>query len=65
MVESYGRLYAGAYAPKEYVETVRGLIEMLQKRHDVHRRARRTPGTDESADPDTGPADPEQGTLGF
>jgi DNA repair photolyase len=27
MVESYGRLYAGAYAPKEYVEPVRGLID--------------------------------------
>jgi len=65
MVESYDRLYAGAYAPREYVETVRGLIGTLQDRHDVHRRTPRIAGTKESADPDTGPADPEQTTLGF
>ena len=29
MVESYQRLYAGAYAAKDYVQTVRGLIDVL------------------------------------
>ena len=60
MVESYRRLYPGAYAAPDYVATVRALIEMLQERHDVNRRARRTPRTNTSADSDTGPADPEQ-----
>ena len=41
MVESYRRLYPGAYAAPDYVATVRALIEMLQERHDVNRRARR------------------------
>ena len=65
MVESYQRLYAGAYAPKEYVETVRGLIDVLKQRHHVNQRAGRISRTNESADPDTGPADPEQTAFGF
>jgi DNA repair photolyase len=65
MVESYQRLYAGAYAPKEYASTVRGLIDVLQQRHHVNQRAGRISRTNESADPDTGPADPEQTAFGF
>jgi DNA repair photolyase len=41
MVDSYTRLYPGAYAAPEYVGTVRALIEMLQEKHQVNRRARR------------------------
>ena len=41
MVEGYGRLYAGAYAPPEYVTAVRGLIDSLQKRYDVDKRPSR------------------------
>ena len=40
MVESYGRLYAGAYASTEYVSSIRALIGMLQERHQVNRRMR-------------------------
>jgi DNA repair photolyase len=65
MVQGYQRLYPGAYASPEYAGTVRALIEMLQERYDVHRRARKLPRTEETADPDTGPADPEQGALEF
>jgi DNA repair photolyase len=43
MVESYNRLYAGAYAPPAYADAVRGLIDTLQARYDVARRARRIP----------------------
>jgi DNA repair photolyase len=38
MVQSYQRLYAGAYAPPAYADTVRALIDMLQGKHDVARR---------------------------
>ncbi len=41
MVESYQRLYPGAYASQEYASTVRALIDMLQERHAVNRKARR------------------------
>jgi DNA repair photolyase len=38
LVESYNRLYAGAYAKADYVKTVRGMIDTLQQRHDLGRR---------------------------
>ena len=65
MVESYERLYPGAYASHEYAGAVRAMIETLQDRHDVGRRARRTARTNETADQDAWPADPEQPTLDF
>jgi DNA repair photolyase len=43
MVERYTRLYAGAYASNDYVEAVRGVIDTLQERYDVARRASRVP----------------------
>ncbi|HEX9368236.1 MAG TPA: radical SAM protein [Vicinamibacterales bacterium] len=46
MVERYGRLYAGAYAPREYTRAVRALLDVLQARHQVSRRSRRAPDTD-------------------
>ena len=39
MIESYQRLYAGAYAAPEYAKTVRGLIDMLKEKHGLARRA--------------------------
>ncbi len=43
MVESYNRLYAGAYAKADYVKAVRGMIDTLQERYDLGRR--RTKGS--------------------
>ena len=65
MVQGYQRLYPGAYASPDYVGTLRALIDMLQERYEVNRRARRIPRTHESADPDPEPADPEQAAFGF
>jgi hypothetical protein len=42
MVESYHRLYAGAYASSDYVKAVRGMIDTLQQRYDVRRRRDRS-----------------------
>jgi DNA repair photolyase len=61
MVESYTRLYPGAYAAPEYVGTVRALIDMLQERHDVRRRARRLSApmsTPNSTTPNSQPTTP-------
>lgn len=38
LVEGYNRLYAGAYAQPDYVKTVRGMIDALQRRYDLRRR---------------------------
>jgi DNA repair photolyase len=48
MVASYERLYPGAYAPAEYVSSVRALIDMMQERYQVRRRARREAGASAS-----------------
>jgi DNA repair photolyase len=61
MVERYHRLYAGAYAPKEYAATVRALVDMLQKKHQLNQRTRRVE-PEESADAEE-PADPEQQSI--
>jgi DNA repair photolyase len=51
MVASYDRLYAGAYASKEYVTTVRALIDMLKERHQVNRRLPRVAVSEPEDDP--------------
>jgi DNA repair photolyase len=38
MVESYNRLYAGAYAKPDYIKAVRSMIDTLQQRHEIRRR---------------------------
>jgi hypothetical protein len=38
---------------------------MLQERYEVNRRARKVPRTEESADSEAEPADPEQGAFAF
>jgi DNA repair photolyase len=43
MVEGYGRLYAGAYAPADYVRAVRALVDGFQQRYEVNRRATTVP----------------------
>jgi DNA repair photolyase len=61
MLDSYQRLYPGAYASPQYVGTVRALIEMLQQKHDVRRRASKVPRTHESGrDEPEDPPPPEQ-----
>jgi DNA repair photolyase len=60
MARSYERLYPGAYASAEYVGAVRALIDMLQERYDVNRRARRVARTRETAGQNIWPADAEQ-----
>lgn len=42
LVDSYNRLYAGAYARNDYVTAVRGMIEVLQRRYDIRRRRLRS-----------------------
>ena len=51
MVDRYNRLYAGAYAAADYVSAVRGVIDLLQKRYDVRRRASRLPPQAEEPGP--------------
>ena len=41
MVNSYSRLYAGAYAGSDYVKAVRGMIDTLQQRYDIRGRKQR------------------------
>jgi DNA repair photolyase len=43
MLDGYSRLYPGAYAPNAYAATVRGMIQLLQQRYDVARRATKVP----------------------
>jgi hypothetical protein len=62
MVESYQRLYAGAYAAKDYVETVRGLIDVLRNKHQVNQRAFKVEEKEEAAPADA-PAPAEQGRF--
>ncbi len=42
MTDAYNALYAGAYAPNEYVKAVRAMIDTLQQRYDLRRRKLRT-----------------------
>jgi DNA repair photolyase len=42
-LEGYQRMYPGAYAPRDYANTVRGLINTLRERYDVARRATSIP----------------------
>jgi len=59
MVDSYQRLYAGAYAAKDYVQTVRGLIDVLRNKHQVNQRAFKVDEKEEAAPADA-PAPAEQ-----
>jgi DNA repair photolyase len=56
MEGGYERLYAGAHAPPEYVTAVRALVDGLQKRYEVNRRARPIPEADAPQTADPAPA---------
>lgn len=56
LVESYSRLYAGPYAPSGYVSAVRGMVDALQQRYDVRRRAARVPSPSGAQDASEEPA---------
>jgi hypothetical protein len=61
----YQQMYQGKYAPDAYRKEVRGMVEMLQQRHQVARRARRIPEQDQQKNEGQAdwpaPAAPEQG----
>jgi DNA repair photolyase len=72
LVAGYERLYPGAYAPKDYVSSVKTIIDMLREQYDVgQRRFRRgrseADGGDEQDDTDEPGSDdpnaPRQGEL--
>ena len=67
LVESYGRLYAGAYAAKDYVTQVGGMIEMFKARHGMAGRNRDYERDYGNAEPDETPApvEPAQAPLDF
>jgi DNA repair photolyase len=68
LVDSYSRLYAGAYAPGEYVKAVRGMIDVLQRRYDIRgRRSRHEESVPEEEPPkrDEERAAPEQAALSW
>jgi len=58
LVEGYERLYPGSYAPAEYVQTVKGLVDDLRRRHAVGTRAFRM--ADDAA-PELAPAEAAPG----
>ena len=68
MVESYQRLYAGAYATSDYIKSVRGMIDALQERFEVHRRTkqiegRTSPHAEGGPEDDEDQAAPQQATF--
>jgi len=68
MVESYNRLYAGAYASHDYVKAVRGMIDTLQQRYDLRGRRYRTEESTPQQPADGGDEDkaaPEQAAFGW
>jgi DNA repair photolyase len=64
MVDGYKRLYPGAYAPAAYATAVRQMVNTLQERYEVRRRASQVPSEPESGE-QTEESVPEQGTLNF
>ena len=60
LVESYNRLYAGAYARPEFVKAVKGMIDVLQQRYDLRRRR---PRSEESVPQETEDAPEEMMEL--
>ncbi|MFL6279786.1 MAG: radical SAM protein [Vicinamibacterales bacterium] len=68
LVDSYNRLYAGAYAKSDYVKATRGMIDVLQRRYEVRgRRSRSEESVPKEADdaPYEQKAAPEQAAFTF
>ncbi|MBA3639895.1 MAG: radical SAM protein [Acidobacteriota bacterium] len=61
MVDGYNRLYAGAYAKPDYITQVRGMIGVLQDRHDLNRRKRPV----DAAETEPEAVKPEQSDLNW
>jgi DNA repair photolyase len=65
MVEGYGRLYAGADAPPDYVTTVKGMIAVMERRHGMQRRPAAGPSCEETGAAGTQAARPPSGQTAF
>jgi DNA repair photolyase len=63
LIDGYERLYPGAYAPKAYAAAVKTLIDVLQERYEVRRRASRVPKEIETNDDP--PDDVEQAAFNW
>ena len=51
LIDAYNALYAGAYAPNEYVKAVRAMIDTLQQRYDLRgRKPRNDEGVPQASD---------------
>ncbi len=59
LVGNYEHLYAGAYAAKEYVATVRGLIDMLRQKHQMDQRTFKAEEKDPPVPDEPEPAEQE------
>jgi DNA repair photolyase len=64
MVDGYDRLYAGAYASKDYVKAVRAMIDTLQQRYDLRQRRPRNEDA-EKEEEEKEKAAPEQAAFGW
>jgi DNA repair photolyase len=62
MLAGYQRMYPAAYAPKDYIATVKGLIGGLRERYDLAPRERAPAVQADVAGPEP-PAAPEQSTF--
>jgi DNA repair photolyase len=63
MVDSYNRLYAGAYAGNDYVKAVRGMIDTLQERYEIRGRKQRNEESVPQDPPAEEKAAPQQAAL--
>jgi DNA repair photolyase len=55
LVDGYQQMYGRKYPPDAYRNQIRGIVEMLQRRHNVARRTR--PVAERTRDKDGGPAE--------
>src|SRR4030095_14067290 len=62
-LDGYRRMYPGAYAPKDYSNTVRGLIKSLRERYEVARRTTPIPAQADEASIRTPDGDEEAGKV--
>ena len=66
LIDSYNRLYAGAYARRDYVSAVKGMIDVLQQRYDLRRRrytSADSPRQDAESAPDEEPVNAAERQL--
>lgn len=63
MLEGFQKLYTGPYAPGGYVNTIRAMVDALQRRYDLSPRERRGAEQESEGVEDEDTAAPEQGVL--